>query len=244
MTSRKQRAANRRNAQKSTGPKTDHGKDRVRFNALKHGILAKTLILPGKKIHESRDEFDFLLESLIDDLKPTGTMQHILVEKIAVCYWRLSRVLREESRRIDSEIGFGLKQDDQYRANTALPRLESLTSLTRYERTLETELNRTLDRLTRLQKLNPTPCHGNETAHLTSQTTERSHSAPDPVSCSTPRPNPCHCEDFGRCNGQTPRQSQTPRGRDKQNKSRAEPFSGSARTRKEETEPPRVPSQE
>ncbi|MGB2610780.1 MAG: hypothetical protein WBC80_17530, partial [Isosphaeraceae bacterium] len=36
--------ANRRNAQRSTGPKTDEGKDRVRRNAFKHGMTARTIM--------------------------------------------------------------------------------------------------------------------------------------------------------------------------------------------------------
>ena len=40
--------ANRRNAQKSTGPRTTEGKDRVRLNALKHGLTASTAVLPGE----------------------------------------------------------------------------------------------------------------------------------------------------------------------------------------------------
>jgi hypothetical protein len=45
-------AANRRNAQKSTGPRTPEGKDRSRLNALDHGCCAKTLILPGEEPEE------------------------------------------------------------------------------------------------------------------------------------------------------------------------------------------------
>ena len=70
MATQKQINANRRNAQKSTGPRTPEGKARVRFNALKHGMLAKSIILPGKENFESREEFDFLLQSLFDDLQP------------------------------------------------------------------------------------------------------------------------------------------------------------------------------
>ena len=49
MASPAQLAANRRNAQKSTGPRTAEGKKRASLNALKHGMTAKTVVLP----HES-----------------------------------------------------------------------------------------------------------------------------------------------------------------------------------------------
>jgi hypothetical protein len=44
MTSSRQVAANRRNASKSTGPKTEQGKQRSRSNALRHGLTAETVI--------------------------------------------------------------------------------------------------------------------------------------------------------------------------------------------------------
>jgi len=45
MTSRKKSRASRRNAKKSTGPKTPEGKDKVRFNAIQHGLYSSTLVL-------------------------------------------------------------------------------------------------------------------------------------------------------------------------------------------------------
>ena len=39
---------NRRNAQQSTGPRSATSKQKVKFNALKHGLRAKTLVLPGE----------------------------------------------------------------------------------------------------------------------------------------------------------------------------------------------------
>ncbi len=44
----------RQNGRKSKGPRTEAGKERVRYNALKHGITAKSLLLPG----EDRSEFE------------------------------------------------------------------------------------------------------------------------------------------------------------------------------------------
>jgi hypothetical protein len=46
MTSEKKAEANRRNALKSTGPKTPEGKAAVSLNALKHGLLSQEILLP------------------------------------------------------------------------------------------------------------------------------------------------------------------------------------------------------
>jgi hypothetical protein len=48
MTSTRKSEANRRNALKSTGPKTPEGQAVVRFNALKHGLLSREVLLPGE----------------------------------------------------------------------------------------------------------------------------------------------------------------------------------------------------
>jgi len=47
MSTRKQRLANKRNAQSSTGPKSDEGKHRSAQNALKHGTYALESVIPG-----------------------------------------------------------------------------------------------------------------------------------------------------------------------------------------------------
>jgi hypothetical protein len=48
VTSDKKAEANRRNALKSTGPRTPEGKAAVRLNALKHGLLSEEILLPGE----------------------------------------------------------------------------------------------------------------------------------------------------------------------------------------------------
>ncbi len=48
MTSDKQIRANRRNALKSTGPKTPEGKTAVRMNARMHGLRSQEVLLPGE----------------------------------------------------------------------------------------------------------------------------------------------------------------------------------------------------
>lgn len=96
MSSEKQMEANRQNAQLSTGPVTVEGKAIVAHNAVKHGIFAKDLIITGGDGKEEEKEYFELLNNLIECLNPSGQMEHLLVEKIAVDFWRLKRLLRFE----------------------------------------------------------------------------------------------------------------------------------------------------
>lgn len=90
--SKKQLAANRRNAKKG-GPKTPEGKAVIKYNALKHGLLAKETIVSD----ENPGDFKLLLEGLRAQLKPAGTIEEVLTEKIAIALWRLKRAYGYES---------------------------------------------------------------------------------------------------------------------------------------------------
>jgi hypothetical protein len=94
MTTRKQRAANRRNAKKSTGPKTMEGRNRSKLNALKHGLTAAQIIV----FDESAEDLENFHQGLIADWLPMGALEEQLVERIAICAWRLRRVYRIEAR--------------------------------------------------------------------------------------------------------------------------------------------------
>jgi hypothetical protein len=98
--SSKQLAANERNAERSTGPKSQEGKETVRFNALKHGLLAKEALLPG----EDADTFQELSERLYADLRPEGAIETALVERIVSGLWRLRRLQRVEAGVFEHEI--------------------------------------------------------------------------------------------------------------------------------------------
>jgi hypothetical protein len=98
----KQRTANQKNARKSTGPKTPEGKQVAARNALKHGLLARSVVIDSDAAPESREEFDALLADFVADLKPTTVVEETLVERIATCYWRLRRAHRFEAGAIQS----------------------------------------------------------------------------------------------------------------------------------------------
>ncbi len=100
MTTEKQIESNRKNALMSTGAVTEEGKVIVSKNAVKHGIFAQDLIITNGDGKENEEEYRELLHNLIESLNPCGQMEHLLVEKIAVDFWRLRRVLRFETGSI------------------------------------------------------------------------------------------------------------------------------------------------
>jgi len=100
MTTEKQTEANKKNALMSTGAITDAGKAVVAKNAVKHGVFAQDLIISSGDGRENEDEYIELLYNLTKSLNPSGQMEYLLVEKIAVDFWRLRRVLRFETGSI------------------------------------------------------------------------------------------------------------------------------------------------
>src|SRR5271156_5968661 len=93
MSSERQIAANRQNAQRSTGPCTVDGKKRVASNATKHGLTGKQVVLPN----ESSEDFDAFWDRLWSVLEPYDELEGILAERIVIDAWRLRRVPMLES---------------------------------------------------------------------------------------------------------------------------------------------------
>ncbi|NIV94068.1 hypothetical protein GWN42_15070 [candidate division KSB1 bacterium] len=92
--SQKQLEAHRKNANK--GVKSEEGREVANYNALKHGLLAKEIVITVGEGAEDPEEFGQLLDDLQNELGPVGTIEEMLVEKIAAAYWRLRRALRYE----------------------------------------------------------------------------------------------------------------------------------------------------
>ena len=93
MSSEAQKIANRLNAQKSTGPRSEEGKLRSARNSIRHGMLSKHIVV----LEEDPAEFQALLTALHEEWKPVGPTQRILVERIASHQWKLLRVARAEA---------------------------------------------------------------------------------------------------------------------------------------------------
>ena len=110
-----QLAANRENATKSTGPTTTEGKATSSRNATRHGLLSSRLLLED----EDGAEYQEVMDGLIAALRPVGTLELALVERMAIALWRQRRLVRAETAGIEltrraevavnrEEIGFAL----------------------------------------------------------------------------------------------------------------------------------------
>ena len=93
MVSRKQLEANRGNAKKSTGPKSDAGKAIAKLNAVKHGGLSPLPVLPEVELP---DAWEAHLAGTLASLAPVGHLETVLAERVALILWRMDRVARYE----------------------------------------------------------------------------------------------------------------------------------------------------
>jgi len=99
-TSDKQKAANKRNAAKSTGPRTPGGKQKSSFNAVTHGLTARSMLLPG----ENAAELAARQQHLIDTFQPCHPVELEIVERMAGDIWRADRAERSAGLRLGERL--------------------------------------------------------------------------------------------------------------------------------------------
>ncbi len=81
-------ATNRANAQHSTGPRTEAGKQRSSLNALRHGLTAASPVLPS----EDPAAFEQHRRRFFDEYQPATATETQLVQELADTSWRLNRI--------------------------------------------------------------------------------------------------------------------------------------------------------
>jgi hypothetical protein len=176
MATDKQINANRKNAKKSTGPKTDEGKAAVSKNAVKHGIFADSLILG-----ENEAYYEVFHNEMLADLAPVGAVETMLAERVISLWWRLRRAERMQNQAIEDKIGRyvtnnlsrscreyhlrdqGIRPDEPgfdlddlplgRIGNNDFAGARILERMMLYERRIESSLNRAMRELERLQKI-------------------------------------------------------------------------------------------
>ena len=85
--------AARLNGAKSKGPVTAMGKDRIRSNALKHGLTARLTLWQN----EDTGQFQNLLLALLEQFQPANDVEFLCIEEMAMAKWRLRRVVGMET---------------------------------------------------------------------------------------------------------------------------------------------------
>ena len=93
MATTEQINANRENAKLSTGPTSPEGIARSSQNALKHGLLGRTVHLTL----EEEEPYRLFHESLFHTLKPRGANEEYLVESLIDSRWRISQISQIEA---------------------------------------------------------------------------------------------------------------------------------------------------
>ena len=197
MATQAQITANRKNAQKSTGPKTSEGRAAVRLNGLKHGLTSDILVLEG----ESESDFENLLDSLEAEHQPATPTEVILVRQMAMASWRLLRLVHMEAghyrvRRVDLKDLFKdytkLSEPDRQAIIAECDSSHTLINFSRYEARLERSFHKSLTTLQRLR------------AERKKEMTNQSQSEPAPspaakTTCEEPRgarTSACHVETY------------------------------------------------
>jgi hypothetical protein len=99
MATEKQIAANRANALKSTGPKTPEGKAKSSRNALRHGLLAKTVLLRAG----CEEGFNVFVAGFYAEYSSSSATEVALVDGMATARWRAMRLSKIEAVQIDRE---------------------------------------------------------------------------------------------------------------------------------------------
>ena len=106
-------AANRANAQHSTGPKDT---TKTRFNGVRHGLTSKQTVIPG----ESQEEYDKFQTEFLRDLNPQSTIERTLADRIIAATWRLQRFQRMEAAYFDDRVNSYLEDNPEASPDSAL----------------------------------------------------------------------------------------------------------------------------
>ncbi len=149
-TSTKQIEANQENGKKG-GVKTEEGKAISRYNAIKHGILSKEVLLKG----EDEQSLIEISKRLREELEPQTELELVLVDRITANVWRLKRVMQMEREMMEDSqkitFGDGLQNLGQTLTHYDIAHNDIYGKLIRYEASIERGIYKALHELQRIQ---------------------------------------------------------------------------------------------
>lgn len=196
------RAANRANAQKSTGPRTEEGKRRSRLNAVKHGLASRsleTVVLPG----EDPAEFAALEADLIARTAPSGALERQAVREMAAALWRARRAPAAEVAALLANADADELAEEPLAAALGAPgAVDILLRVSRYEGQIGRAFERARQRLMALQQARALTGRRAEAAESQPAAAERRPAAsPPPAPAPKPAPAPVQKAQFPAANG-------------------------------------------
>ncbi len=133
-------ASNAPNAQHSTGPRTPEGKARAAANSRTHGLCAKDVIIATP---EEQTEFDELLALHLAEIKPNGSVEHVIFDQMIADTWNLRRI-----RRIETALNTG---SDALAALDDEALQSKLERIARHRTRIERSYFKSLKELSRMQ---------------------------------------------------------------------------------------------
>lgn len=146
MSSLKRILSSRANGARSRGPQTPEGKKRSSQNALRHGLLARCIVLGN----ESREGFDALMAEYLARFGPVDAVELGMIEEMVAAFWRIRRAWAMETRLLDSSLENQPPGDELSRLAgvfTELSGSPQLNLLNRYETRLHRIYQRALHNL-------------------------------------------------------------------------------------------------
>ena len=138
--------ANRENAQKSTGPRTDTGRATCSRNAVKHGLFAADITKYFRSEEES-ERYQRFVDGIVKDLAPVGDLESVLARRAADIQFRLE-VLRTAEFKVYA--GGGLLKDTMEELLERSQNVIGLASL--YDSRFQRAFSKTMEDLYRAQK--------------------------------------------------------------------------------------------
>ena len=147
MASPAQILANRENAKRSSGPKTQEGKQSASRNSVRHGLTGTQIIMPG----EAAAAYEQLRQGLHDAHQPADEAELILVDQIAANAWRLMRAQRVETAFL-AKLAEGSNDPDVAIATAFLEKPKEVSRMHRYVAAAQNAYYRAMSQLVKLQK--------------------------------------------------------------------------------------------
>ncbi len=137
------------------GPRTPDGKQRTKYNAIRHSIFAD-IVFKGDALKESEDDYRRLLDGLRDAFQPANALEEVLVEDLAFAFLRRSRVYKAEGHVVPllfERVGDACTKDTCLLVPEKEREVASPELVFRYDTSLDRQIERKLNQLERLRRI-------------------------------------------------------------------------------------------